>query len=31
MSFDYTLREGVAPTANALKLLQLVGLEAGDG
>ncbi len=27
MTFDYKLREGVAPTANALKLLALVGLE----
>ena len=26
MSFDYTLRDGVAPTTNALKLLQIVGL-----
>jgi DNA mismatch repair ATPase MutS len=26
MSFDYVLREGVSPTTNALKLLELVGL-----
>jgi hypothetical protein len=26
MTFDYQLRPGVAPTANALKLLDLVGL-----
>jgi ABC-type multidrug transport system fused ATPase/permease subunit len=26
MSFDYQLREGVSPTTNALKLLELVGL-----
>lgn len=26
MSFDYKLREGVAPTTNALRLLELVGL-----
>ena len=33
MTFDYRLREGVATTANALKLLDLVGLgsEAGEG
>jgi len=31
MSFDYTLRDGVAPTTNALKLLQIVGLgQAAD-
>ena len=28
MSFDYQLREGVATTTNALKLLELVGLES---
>ena len=27
MTFDYVLREGVAPTTNALKLLKLVGLD----
>ncbi len=26
MTFDYRLREGVSPTTNALKLLELVGL-----
>jgi len=26
MRFDYTLRDGVAPTVNALKLLEIVGL-----
>ncbi|HET7056387.1 MAG TPA: hypothetical protein VFI12_07980, partial [Thermomicrobiales bacterium] len=29
MFFDYTLRPGLAPTSNALRLLELVGL--GDG
>jgi hypothetical protein len=28
MSFDYLLREGIAPTTNALALLRMVGLEA---
>jgi DNA mismatch repair ATPase MutS len=27
MHFDYTLRPGIAPTVNALKLLEIVGLE----
>lgn len=27
MTFDYAMREGVAPTTNALKLLEIVGLE----
>ncbi len=26
MSFDYQLREGISPTTNALKLLEMVGL-----
>jgi hypothetical protein len=30
MSFDYQLRNGVCPTTNALKLLELVGLHAPD-
>ena len=30
MRFDYTLRPGVTPTTNALKLLELVGLPAED-
>jgi len=30
MTFDYRLREGVAPTTNALKLLAMVGLAGGD-
>ena len=28
MTFDYKLRQGVASTTNALKLLELVGLPA---
>lgn len=28
MSFDYTLRPGIAPTTNALKLMEIVGLPA---
>jgi hypothetical protein len=31
MTFDYKLRPGVATTTNALKLLELVGLEQHDG
>jgi DNA mismatch repair ATPase MutS len=36
MSFDYTLRPGVATTTNALRLMELIGLDvseerAGDG
>ena len=33
MSFDYTLRPGVATTTNALRLMELVGLDldGGDG
>ena len=27
MTFDYRLRQGVSPTTNALKLLELVGLD----
>ena len=27
LSFDYTLRPGIAPTRNALRLLEAVGLE----
>ncbi len=30
MTFDYLLREGVAPTTNALKLLAMVGLGTGS-
>jgi DNA mismatch repair ATPase MutS len=30
MTFDYRLREGVAPTTNALKLLALVGLGSAE-
>ncbi len=30
MTFDYTLRPGLAPTTNALKLLSLVGLDGGE-
>jgi len=30
MTFDYKLRPGVATTSNALKLLEIVGLEAGE-
>jgi DNA mismatch repair ATPase MutS len=30
MSFDYTLRPGIAPTTNALKLMEIVGLPAPD-
>jgi DNA mismatch repair ATPase MutS len=30
MTFDYRLREGVAPTTNALKLLAMVGLGPGQ-
>jgi DNA mismatch repair ATPase MutS len=30
MSFDYTLRPGIAPTTNALKLMEIVGLPAID-
>ena len=29
MTFDYRLRDGVSPTTNALKLLELVGLRKG--
>jgi hypothetical protein len=29
MYFDYILRDGVAPTTNALELLKLVGLDYG--
>ena len=31
MTFDYQLREGVATTTNALKLLELVGLRVDQG
>jgi hypothetical protein len=31
MTFDYKLRPGVATTTNALKLLEIVGLEEQDG
>jgi hypothetical protein len=32
MTFDYKMREGVSPTTNALRLLEMVGLgEPGDG
>ncbi len=31
MSFDYVLRPGVAPTSNALKLLEIVGLGRAEG
>ncbi|HLH22456.1 MAG TPA: DNA mismatch repair protein MutS [Chloroflexota bacterium] len=31
MSFDYTIRPGVATSTNALKLMQLVGLDLDDG
>ena len=30
MSFDYMLRPGIAPTTNALKLMEIVGLPAVD-
>ena len=30
MTFDYKMRDGLAPTTNALKLLELVGLVEGD-
>lgn len=30
MTFDYRMRPGVAPTTNALKLLELVGLPGGE-
>ena len=30
MHFDYTLRSGIAPTVNALKLLEIVGLTRAD-
>lgn len=30
MTFDYQMRDGVAPTTNALKLLELVGLATKD-
>ena len=30
MSFDYQLRAGVSPTTNALKLLELVGLQGAE-
>lgn len=30
MTFDYRMRPGVAPTTNALKLLELVGLGAPE-
>lgn len=31
MTFDYKLRPGIATTSNALKLLEIVGLEEHDG
>ncbi|HZS02001.1 MAG TPA: DNA mismatch repair protein MutS [Chloroflexota bacterium] len=31
MSFDYTIRPGVATSTNALKLMQLVGLDLDEG
>jgi hypothetical protein len=31
MRFDYTLREGVVKTSNALRLLKLAGIEVPDG
>lgn len=31
MSFDYLMREGVSPTTNALRLLQMVGLGRAEG
>ena len=31
MTFDYRLRQGIVTTSNALKLLEIVGLEAYDG
>jgi len=31
MTFDYRLRPGLAPSTNALKLMELVGLALGDG
>ena len=30
MSFDYTLRPGVATTTNALRLMELIGLDVGE-
>ena len=30
MTFDYKLRPGIATTSNALKLLEIVGLEQRD-
>jgi DNA mismatch repair ATPase MutS len=30
MTFDYTMRPGVATTVNALKLMELVGLAPED-
>jgi len=31
MSFDYKIRPGVATSTNALKLMQLVGLDLDEG
>ena len=31
MTFDYTLRPGIAPSTNALKLMEIVGLPVEDG
>lgn len=31
MSFDYTLRPGIAPSTNALKLMEIVGLPINNG
>jgi hypothetical protein len=31
MSFDYTIRPGVATSTNALKLMQIVGLDLDEG
>ena len=30
MTFDYMMREGVSPTTNALRLLEMVGLGQQD-
>ncbi len=31
MRFDYKLRQGISPTTNALKLMEIVGIELPDG
>jgi hypothetical protein len=30
MTFDYKLRPGIATSTNALRLMQIVGLDLGD-